>query len=834
MPSRPEVLAPAGDRASLEAAVLSGADAVYLGLSTFNARARAKNFSGEELASAVRFAHERGTRVYVALNTLVFDDELREVAEAIAMAARAGADALIVQDPAVALLAKEIAPTLHVHASTQMTCTDASSVRFAQSLGATRVVLARELSLSDIRTIHEGSEAELEVFVHGALCVAYSGQCLTSEAIGGRSANRGACAQSCRLPYDLVVDGVVRPLGDVAYLLSPQDLEASEIVPELAAAGVVSLKIEGRLKGPEYVSATTRLYRKAALAVVGEGDAPTKEDRALALQTFTRGSGPGFLRGTDHQSLVDGKTCDHRGLFLGTVAPFRARTDRVSSGGRNERRLSVDVTLAEPVRRGDGVLFEGKKAGEGEVGGRVWGLFIEGRDVEEANAGDAVSIWLGPDKAFALPAVGGRVWKTSDPASAAEARKGFEKTPERRAIRVHVAGSFGGFPSFTATTEKGIVASVEGDVLLGPSDKPLTLDMLRDKLGKLTDTPFFLSDVTSELPEHTLLPPSSVNRARRALATLLVAKMAEGSHEVRAVNVASFASSGPPLPPPVKKGLFVLARTLGQARAALSAGADGVYLDFLELTGVGAALRALRAEGHAFVGVAPPRIRKPGEEKIDKYLAQLEPDATLVRGFGALQDGEAGGGAGLRIGDFSLNVTNAMSAAHLLSRGLHAFTPSFDLDSAQVAKLVSGPLGARAEVVIHHPMPLFHTEHCVFAALLSEGKDHRTCGRPCDRHEVALRDRAGMGHPVIADVGCRNTVFHERSQSAADLVPTLVASGVGRFRLELVRETENDIERMVRGYRALLEGATTPTALVQSLRTEAGHGVIRGSLRVLS
>ncbi len=833
--SRPEVLAPAGDRASLEAAVLSGADAVYLGLASFNARARATNFSPEELADAVRFAHGRGVRVYVALNTLAFDEELLEVAEAIAIAARAGADALIVQDLAVALLARAIAPTLAVHASTQMTCTDAASVEFAGSLGATRVVLARELSIADVEAIHRDTDLELEVFVHGALCVAYSGQCLTSEAIGGRSANRGACAQACRLPYDLVVDGAVRPLGDAASLLSPQDLEASEIVPDLARAGVVSLKIEGRLKGPEYVAATTRLYRRAAAAVAGLASPPDAAVRARALQTFTRGSGAGFLGGVDHQRLVDGRTCDHRGLLLGLVR-----------GARSEgRRTSVDVLLETPLRRGDGVLFEGKRAGVGEVGGRVWGLLVGGADVEEAPAGAVATVWLGPDKTFTAPAEGGRVWKTSDPRGGAEVRAELESSPARLGVEVHVTGEWGAPAVFTATTERGVTVSVTGDVPLGPSDKPLPPGVLADKLGKLHDSPFALTGLTSALPERTLVPLSSLNRARRAL----VAALVDGGHRAHAVRAAPAAAleevracSGE-LPPKVASGLYVLARTLEQARAALEAGANGVYLDFLELTGTGHALRALRAEGHACVGVAPPRVRKPGEEKIDRYLAALRPDVVLVRGLGALHEGRSGyapprtpaeGYEGAqRIGDFSLNVSNALAAAHVLSCGLDAFTPSFDLDAHQMTTLLRGPLGARAEVVVHHPMPLFYTEHCVFAALLSEGKDHRTCGRPCDRHAVALRDRAGMSHPVIADVGCRNTVFHERAQSAADLVPGLLAHGTARFRVELVREPAEEVTRLVRGYRALIAGETAANDLVRALRLAAGYGVVRGSLRVL-
>jgi putative protease len=246
-------------------------------------------------------------------------------------------------------------------------------------------------------------------------------------------------------------------------------------------------------------------------------------------------------------------------------------------------------------------------------------------------------------------------------------------------------------------------------------------------------------------------------------------------------------------------------------------------------------VRALR-ERRAHVTLAPPRVRKPGEEKIDKYLRELEPDALLVRGLGALREGGgASGAAGVtRIGDFSLNVTNRLTAAEVLARGLDAFTPSFDLDAAQLGALLEGELAPWAEVVVHHPMPLFHMEHCVIAALLSDGRDHKTCGRPCERHQVSLRDRAGMDHPVEADVGCRNTVFHAAAQSAASLVPRLVEQGVGRFRVELVRERAADVARIVESYRALLAGRRQPEAVWRELRAAGGYGVVRGSLRVVA
>jgi putative protease len=330
-----------------------------------------------------------------------------------------------------------------------------------------------------------------------------------------------------------------------------------------------------------------------------------------------------------------------------------------------------------------------------------------------------------------------------------------------------------------------------------------------------------------------MIPPSSLNRARRSLVAALL-EAARRSHPTTSVTRADLlAEALPPDRPRPPGGLFVLCRTRAQAEAALDAGADGVYLDFLELTGTGAAVRALRASrGRPLIGLAPPRIRKPGEEKIDAYLLSLEPDMLLVRGLGALREGR---GLGIpRVGDFSLNVTNRLSAAEVLSRDLAAFTPSFDLDAAQLEALLGSPFGPWAEVVVHHPMPLFHMEHCVIAALLSDGKDHRDCGRPCESHRISLRDRAGMDHPVEADVGCRNTVFHAAAQSAASLVGAAQRSGVRRFRVELVREEPADVARIIDAYKKLLGGAMTAPEVWRALRTENGYGVVKGSLRVIA
>jgi U32 family peptidase len=788
---RPEVLAPAGDRESLEAAVRAGADAVYFGLGGFNARARATNFDAAELRETFRYLHAHGRRGYVTLNTLIFDDELPRLEAAVRACAEAGADAVIVQDLGVARLVRAVAPSLPMHASTQMTCTDAGAVELARELGCSRVILARELTLDQIAAIRRSTDVEVEVFVHGALCISYSGQCLTSEAIGGRSANRGACAQACRLPYELVVDGELRPL-DEAYLLSPEDLEASALVPRLVELGISSLKIEGRLKGPAYVAATTRLYREA---IDGHFDG---ELRRKALQAYSRGSGPGFLGGIDHQRLVEGRTCDHRGLEVGVC--------------RGVERGWLRVELSQPLERGDGILVEGGWAGEGELGGRVW-------DVRDG------AVWLGPDVKLRDGLSGRRIFKNSERAPQ------IEVSDEKRALTIHARGALGELPRFTARCD-GVEVSVTGEApLVEARTAPVDEVVLRDKLGRLGDTPFVLAQLHLEWPFGVMVPLSSLNRARRALIDALLAAGERRHATTPTTHADLLAAARAPDRASPPAGLLVLCRNLAQARAAIAAGADGVYIDFLELTGTGDAVRTLRAEGAALVGVAPPRIRKPGEDKIDRYLSSLEPDAVLVRGLGALRTLEK---SALNIGDFSLNVTNRLAAAEILSRGVAAFTPAFDLDATQLLALVNGPLAPFAEIVVHHPMPLFHMEHCVIAALLSDGRDHLTCGRPCEHHQVSLRDRAGMDHPVEADVGCRNTVFHAAAQSAADLVPRLVERGVRRFRIELVRESAAEVTRVVHTYRELVAGRARPAEAWRDLKAEGGYGVVRGSLRVLN
>ncbi len=410
---RPELLAPAGDRECLRAAVENGADAVYFGLNCgFNARARATNVAAEELAEVMAFLHHRGVKGYVTLNTLAFTDELPELHELVRRISVAGVDAVLVQDLGLVRLIRETCPDLPIHASTQMTLTSAECIRVAEELGIERVVLPRELSIREIARLRQSTSVSLEAFVHGALCVAYSGQCLTSESLGGRSANRGQCAQACRLPYDLICDGEDVDLGNQKYLLSPQDLAAYDLTTDLIAAGISSFKIEGRLKTPEYVANITKHYRAAIdAAVKGEPVEFTRDEVREMELSFSRGFSPGWLNGDDHKMLVPAISSSKRGILLGEIM-------RVFDA-------SVEVRLAGPIARGDGIVFEGDREANAEQGGRIYGIVQRSRSLEQAESGVVELEFQRGAIDFGRLAPGLSIWKTDDPQLTARLRKTF-------------------------------------------------------------------------------------------------------------------------------------------------------------------------------------------------------------------------------------------------------------------------------------------------------------------------------------------------------------------------------------------------------------------------
>ncbi len=509
----PELLAPAGNWDCARAAVAAGADAIYFGLPRFNARLRADNFIEADLEELMEFLHRHGVKGFVTMNTLIFTSELKAAEDQLRRIAAAGVDALIIQDLGLAKLARVVAPDVELHASTQMTITSPEGLAFVETLfPLERAVLARELSIKEIERFHSHNsehlklKTPLEVFCHGALCVAYSGQCLTSESLGQRSANRGECAQACRMPYEIVVDGETRDLGAVRYLLSPQDLAAVDLVPDLVKAGVKSFKIEGRLKSPEYVSAVTRVYRKALDAAMAQQESPiTPSDRYALEMTFSRGLSTGWFSGTNHPYLTHGKFGKKRGPLLGEIIDCGPGW------------IKLGNLTGVPFTAGDGVVFDAGENRDLEQGARIW--VIEGDRLIFHLTYSGIN--------FDRIKPGQTLYKTSDPKLDSELRRFWQNTrPAEKKTPLHLIVT--GKPGEPLEMSRRRMSSVRSDIasVRNAAKHPLSTEKLVEQLGRLGESSFELGSLDNQLEGDCHIAVSALNQLRRALVKQLEAAAA--------------------------------------------------------------------------------------------------------------------------------------------------------------------------------------------------------------------------------------------------------------------------------------------------------------------
>lgn len=783
------------------AAVHYGADAIYVGVPFFNARGRSTDFSLEDLKEMIDMCHLYGVRVNLAFNVVIFQNEFPKATQLLEKILPMGPDAFIVQDLGLAKMIRAMAPQQRIHASTQMTVTNPDAIALLDDLEIDRFVLGRENSIPEIKLIRENTDKELEVFVHGALCVAYSGQCFTSESLGGRSANRGQCAQSCRLEYELFVDEMKMDLGAKKYLVSPKDLMGIEEVPLLKELGVNSFKVEGRLKTPEYVAAAAKNYRE-----VLDGAPIDLEKRTQELSTtYSRGFFSGWLHGVNHQKLVDGTYSAHRGLMVGKILEVKKKTLIVSS------KASLSA--------GMGLLF----AGTEEQGSKIFTAQKIGKNYEI----ELLQKNLRLEK-------GQTVYLNSDEPHARELQKGWLTREKQKRIPLNffVEGRIGEKLIVTATDPEGRSARTYSDSVLSTAkERELTPSLVAEELGSLGTTPYKLGEFEAQIQQQLFLNHKELKELRRNLVLKMNEVRTKRDGEVLSFSVPRMEKTI------ATKGLNILLRTKTQVEGLTKDFEEfvdyknliaSVILDFEFGKDYAASVEMIKSLGLK-VGIATTRILKPSEYYNLNIIIRCRPDLILVRNLGALHYLKSKTTIPL-IGDFSLNVTNSMTLDYLASKGLETVNVSYDLNQEQLFDLVDFSDPSKVEVTLHQYMPEFHMEHCVFAAFLSEGTSFRDCGKPCEKHDVKLKDPYGNMHFLKADQECRNTFFKATPQSAGFLMKELIDKGATRFRLEALNETAQEIKLKIKTYLRLLNDEITVEETMSSLRLVESYGLGLGQM----
>lgn len=825
----PELLAPAGSLDAVRAALANGADAVYLGADRFNARDEGAQLTLAEVGEACRLAHERGRRIYLTLNILLKPAELADALVFLGHAIDLGVDAAIVQDIGLVRLIQKVYPGFEIHGSTQMTVHDASGARVMQELGIERVVLARENTLDDIRAIKSAvPELGLETFVHGALCISYSGQCYMSGMISERSANRGSCAQSCRKDY--VLDDVDKHQElDRGFLISAKDLAAHDHLAEIAEAGVGCLKVEGRKKRPEYVATVTHGYRTFLDRIAaGERAAPPSTETEPLVQIYSRGNTGGMYGGRQGRGYITREHPDNRGIELGVVL------------SQTPREITVEVSA--PLMPGDGIGFE---APDARGGAKVGFTVTDVRTLSSTGAGPVA----GPvafRQAIALPARisvgdGWRVIRSSEAALLERARASYASLPagvrERKtALHVKLFGSAGGplKAVFTADDES---VTVRTDINLAPASKrALDAASLREQLGRLGETPFVLAALeTAALAPGLFLPISELNHLRQQAVDELLMRRDWARQAVeaerRAVIDDALVVREHAAPDPMSPfQLVVSVYTLDDARTAAAAGATTIVLDpFLRhptppVTRVRALAEELAAQGVEF-RLRTPTIVRPEERKVvDKWLNLGLP---MVSGHLGLVAELSRTGRDV-VADYAVNCFNQHTAAELFRLGARRVMLSLELTTDELLAVSAPWEGVGFDVFLYGRPEGMTIEHCVLSAAFD--RTPTTCRDLCvQKHtNVQLTDPAGYTFAVATDSACRNRLLHSRPVEGGEYLPRLWRGGLRNYHL-VFNVPGDPIAQVVSGYRAMLEDlAGGGRAATNPVRPALGNVFTRG------
>lgn len=805
-----ELLAPAGSLAHVWAAIDAGADAVYLGGKAFNARKFAHNLSDEELAKAVRTAHAFGVKIYVTVNIIMADRELKELAAYLQRLDAMQVDGIIVQDMAVAVLARQVAPNLPLHGSTQMAVADLAGVQFLQSLGFTQAVLAREVPLDEIREICAHTSMAIEVFIHGASCMSYSGQCLMSSFIGGRSGNRGACAQPCRLPYRLLEDGHALTKGE-AYLLSLKDLNSLEYIQALLDAGVSSFKIEGRMKGTGYVRTVTAAYRRmidSCSRSPQEQQKALRQSREETAGSFNRTYQHDFLARTIGRQTITEKSSGNQGHRVGRVTAVQDHL--------------VDALLDEPLAEGDMIKIVGADGQEymDEIQSAIGSFTNKKQFTLELRRHDACT---------------GTLYRLARKEDRQPSHDGLTR---RIPIYGHVDVNEQGLLRLTVWDESGgHTAEVLSDYTAQVAKRrPADQAWVYDQLNRLGDTIFTLADVTL-WAEGYMIPASVLNTLRRQAVDILMDAIETEYVRPQAGKDTHGAAAIPVHQAKRSLGIAVRCDTLDGVTAAARQGAGRIIFGGESYTHrpVTAAqwqqAAAIAAQAGAALWAATPRI-----------VTQRNVQAVRQDMQTAVQCGAVGIYAGAMsvftlykeldlhvpiYADWSLNIFNSTAAQEYVRLGCQGITVSTEATLRQIQKMAAGST-VPLEAIVQGKLEMMITEYCSIAAFAGKGcKEH--CPAPCLHHAFALQDRRDEQFPIVTDQYCRNHILNSKDLDMVPYFHELKRAGVQWLRIEGRGRSAAWIETMTSRYLRLCDGSETMLFGKEDQTVTRGH-FLRGIL----
>ncbi|SNS99298.1 putative protease [Anaerovirgula multivorans] len=779
-----ELLAPAGSYEALVAAIQNGADAIYLGGMVFGARAYATNFDLETLEKAVDYAHVRGVKVYVTINTLVKDREIVELVDYVTKLYNMGIDAVIVQDLGVMKLINELFSGLEIHCSTQMALHNSQGIMMLKKAGAKRVVLARELSIKDIREITRNTGIEIEVFVHGALCYCYSGLCLMSSLIGGRSGNRGRCAQPCRRTYEIL------PLKDdktskiqKAYYMSTRDLKTIENIGKIIESGVTSLKIEGRMKKPQYVASIVRSYRKSIDNYMLNKTQLNQEATVKEItQIFNRKFTKGYLLNSSPEEMLNVEKPNNRGIFLGRVENYDGKGKKFK------------IKILEDIRQGDGIEIWSNKSEN--PGGIINKMYKENKLIHEAKKGDIIEIQL-----FGTINKGDEVYKTLDLQLMRDLEKTYSHDIENRKVKIYGEVNVErGMPlKLHVWDMEGNTVHKETETIVEEAEKvPLTAKKLTENLRKLGNTPFQLEDMKVELQSNVALPISIINQVRReAIEELVKLRINKSKRMIKPIEQSKIFENQRTLH--TKKRHTTLPKLsakvdgIQQLKNILEFPIDRIYygniLDLQE------AVKICKEKGVEVYYRSPSILKDKDQEKLRTILHHCSLDGILAGELGIIDYGKNIVDLPV-IADTTLNVMNSKTISFLQEKGIDGITISTELDLKNIKTLEISD-GIETEAIIYGKLPVMITETCPLASINKCHHQCNSCSQNPFQYLWGLKDEKKAVFPFTKDNWGRTIIVNNHPLYIIDKMDDLKELYITSFRLDFTDEEPPGIRRIM-------------------------------------